>query len=642
MTLPIRIGIDIGHTNYVVGRLNPDGTPYTELIQGVSLIPAAVYLDSDQIVVGESADACWDRQNGSSGAVVHKLWKGWMGESHRVRWGNSSHLSHVEENQRVTPEALTAIAVEHIIQHLQQGATPPDIETVVVTVPHGWRRSEGFRCVATRDAAARVRTHNGQPLNVRTDVVSEPVAAAVYYLYQLQRADAANPARQLVESLIGRTALMVDVGGGTSDFSIVRIAARDEPVEVVDATHVDRAGIYADALICAEVARRFNAQHGTTFPEAPDGILTEVQKLSCPPELRRWMGSCSTIKTKGSQLLNRNLMRVQQEQPFDSQGRILSLPYPQGLPELLAPFHEILRNTLIAFLRHQTEPPAVVFFAGGGSMIYGIQNQVTRAALESVYGAETASQIMATSQDTAANQGDFPRAIALGAALIANDRVRVRERLLCDVGVVLPIGGQGDSDEDAAFAAPLAKHGLHPGENALITPILRHGDELPVRKVLDDFPIVYSPKTGKHTLPVTVVTQDADGDETTLTFTIPYIVRAHQRNQDIQMRLSAEGDGFITVELTLADGTVISDKQQMESRVPGTGNLYVASRRAGEAIHESRRVAYKRLTPAEVRSVVATVESTEGNPGNLASSTGASGGPRSKRPPTSGKGENKG
>ena len=136
--------------------------------------------------------------------------------------------------------------VEYVVGELSKGDLGREtIESVLITVPHGWRRENPEKCRKTRLAAAQAKVGN-KNITVQELTVSEPVAAAAYWLWEARR-------KGLGEALQGKTVLVCDIGGGTFDLSLVRVGGENKPLDVVDAVNNNIAGNYVDALLLAWV-----------------------------------------------------------------------------------------------------------------------------------------------------------------------------------------------------------------------------------------------------------------------------------------------------------------------------------------------------------------------------------------------------
>ena len=300
-----------------------------------------------------------------------------------------------------------------------------------MTVPHGWRRDTPEKCKATRQAAA-LACINGIPVTVQQVTVSEPVAAAAYWIWCQQQ-------QHQQDEFVGKAILVCDVGGGTCDLSLVKVGGMDRPLDVVDAIHNEYAGDYVDALLCAYVCTQCNKAHGTAYPEDADAILQAIAN----PEmawLRKWFIDVQE-KIKHSYILrfkNKGLdMRPIKQTFVDPDNCSIQIKIdPTIFDQILAPFYQHGRELVAEFLRKISSQPDAVIFCGGGSRLQGVRSDIMRPVLLDLYSEQKADAILGR---ITVNDGIVEHAIALGAALIANGMVTVQERLLADVGMSLSI-----------------------------------------------------------------------------------------------------------------------------------------------------------------------------------------------------------
>ena len=98
----------------------------------------------------------------------------------------------------------------------------------------------------------------------------------------------------------------------------------------------------------------------------------------------------------------------------------------QHFAEIVAPFYSSGQQLLRGFLQQNaTDQPVAVVFAGGGSRIGGVRSQLVYPVLIDVLGEQRATAAMHRIQ---MNIETADVAIALGAALIANDLESIEER----------------------------------------------------------------------------------------------------------------------------------------------------------------------------------------------------------------------
>jgi len=235
MTARFVVGIDLGTTNTVVSYLDLDGArtvevfPVEQLVAaGTSdqrrLLPSALFAENGWIV-GELARA--------RGAEVPSRYvssaKSWLAHpavdrtAEILPWG-------AEDTPKISPVDASAAVLRHVLRAWDSAHpdAPLADQDVVVTVP------------ASFDEAARAYTVEaiksaGLPPD-RVKLLEEPQAAFLDWARIVGDAGL----RALAREDGPRDVLVVDVGGGTSDFSLMRVT-RDptRPIGV----HVDRVAV---------------------------------------------------------------------------------------------------------------------------------------------------------------------------------------------------------------------------------------------------------------------------------------------------------------------------------------------------------------------------------------------------------------
>jgi len=193
-------GIDLGTTYSCIARVDEAGRAVViKNALGADLTPSVVYFESpDNVVVGQAAK---DVAKLSPDLVVSRI-KRRMGEDFELTFHDETH----------TPETISAL----ILRELARAAaaeTGEKVEDVVITVP-------AYFGVAQREATRNAGRIAG--LNV-LDVVPEPVAAALHYEAMGKGED--------------RTILVFDLGGGTFDTTVIKLAGNDVNVVCTDGDH---------------------------------------------------------------------------------------------------------------------------------------------------------------------------------------------------------------------------------------------------------------------------------------------------------------------------------------------------------------------------------------------------------------------
>src|SRR5262245_54486206 len=194
------VGIDLGTTFSAIATLDDRGQAITlPNLEGEMLTPSAVLLENGSAVVGQAArDVALEQPD-----RVAMLIKRYMGHP---------ALGHKVSGREFRPETLSAIILRKLVQDAEHRIGP--VHKAVITVPAYFDET---RRKATKDAG---RIAGLEVL----DILDEPTAAALAYSFH------ASPSVE--QGLDGglnaheRTVLVYDLGGGTFDVTLVRLAQR--------------------------------------------------------------------------------------------------------------------------------------------------------------------------------------------------------------------------------------------------------------------------------------------------------------------------------------------------------------------------------------------------------------------------------
>ncbi|GIJ27002.1 molecular chaperone DnaK [Micromonospora qiuiae] len=236
----LAVGIDLGTTYSAVAWINPDGDP--EIIPdalGEPLTPSVVGLLDGRPVVGAEAKA----EQARGGTEVAHLFKRAM--------GNPAYAFPLGGELWTAPR-LSALVLQRLKRQAEAALGRP-VSRAVVTVPEYFTHPER---AATLEAARLAGLYVPR-------IISEPTAAALAY--------GLRPGPQT------RTVLVYDLGGGTFDITLVRIAA-DEIRVLGSAGNHELGGRDWDDRLAQLVLREFPAE-AEALAEEPDALLVEVEKL---------------------------------------------------------------------------------------------------------------------------------------------------------------------------------------------------------------------------------------------------------------------------------------------------------------------------------------------------------------------------
>lgn len=574
----VHVGIDLGTSNTVVSYFE-NGELKEHQIDNADLIPSVIYVEEQagRRTVGRAAVEEWADPDFSA-ASSFRRWKLSMGENRVL---GELAVGGGKKKTPITPEQLTTWLVEYVVGTIADGVGGRAVESAVVTVPHGWRREHPERSAATRSAAAAAVVA-GKPLTIRDLTLSEPVAAAGYWLWEARR----DPAH-LADEFVGRTILVVDIGGGTFDLSLVRVGPPETPLVVVDANNNDIAGDFASALILARATARANDELGTEFP-TDAGELLQLLSSGETAWIRSWFLTAENAVREISSRIARATARGRGE-PVPLR---LSFELPDGEVSIqiskaefhatLQPFYQAGRELLRNFLAMQApdDLPHGVVFAGGGSRIEGIVDQIVLPALEDRELPDPREVL----GRIAMNDRRVDRAVALGAALVAAGEIQVEERLLYDVGIEIKVPSRIARKLGVGNAST----------SVVVSPILARASKLPAsassKAVIGNMSIA----PGESYDFKIVVFDD---------LTEPFVQTWSQKHPaggsraEVSVQLTADTDGLLTVDINLENGAGRQTVTGAISRKRG-GRAYIE-------LGEGDAPPLHRVTPDELRKAVA-------------------------------------
>jgi molecular chaperone DnaK (HSP70) len=222
----MKLGIDLGTTNSALAFIDPreaedSGFPPVHVLdipQPVSAtsveprrtLPSFFYLENDGYV-GEFA-----REQGAlvPTKLVHSA-KSWLSNAEVDRRAKILPWDAQEQGRILSPVEASARYLAHLRQAWESSGRPPIAEQdVVLTVPASFDEE-------ARELTVEAAAEAGFP---KVTLLEEPAAAFYSWI--------ANHLAQSQKSLFdGMTVLVCDVGGGTSDFTLIRVSRQNDRVE---------------------------------------------------------------------------------------------------------------------------------------------------------------------------------------------------------------------------------------------------------------------------------------------------------------------------------------------------------------------------------------------------------------------------
>jgi molecular chaperone DnaK len=230
------VGVDLGTTFCAIATLDEQGRPITlPNRDGDLLTPSAVLLldDGTAVVGGPALDVALEQPDRVATLIKRRMGQPTFGRP--------------VSGREFRPETLAAIILRKLIQDAERqiGA----IRKAVITVPAYF---DDTRRKATKDA--------GRIAGVEVlDIIDEPTAAALAYSFQAPAGGGTRP----LDLLDGaeRTVLVYDLGGGTFDVTLVRLAGRNFQTLAIEGD-VRLGGKDFDDRIVEHVAAQFLKQTG--------------------------------------------------------------------------------------------------------------------------------------------------------------------------------------------------------------------------------------------------------------------------------------------------------------------------------------------------------------------------------------------
>ena len=217
MNAPV-LGIDLGTTNSVVASIDDQGrVVILRNALGSETTPSVVFFEpGGGVVVGEEALQATAIDPGSGVRLIKRQ----MGTDFPLLLGGQEH----------TPESISALILRQLTAGVRDG--PAERPRVVITVP-------AYFGLAEREATHQAGVIAG--LDV-LELLDEPVAAAAHYG---------------LTSGGDRTVLVYDLGGGTFDTTVLRIADGAVTVVATDGHH-SLGGADVDQRLLEEVLDRLS------------------------------------------------------------------------------------------------------------------------------------------------------------------------------------------------------------------------------------------------------------------------------------------------------------------------------------------------------------------------------------------------
>src|SRR6516162_5674774 len=236
----MEFGIDLGTTQSCIAYIDDTGRPVVvKSALGEDTTPSVVFFESPRhAVVGRAA-----RDEALlSPDLVAQLVKRDMGTA----------ATYAFHGERHTPETVSALILRELAR-VAAAESGQQVREVLITAPANFG-------IAEREATRRAGELAGL---VVLDVLDEPVAAAVHYT-------AVNGPAVTPEH-----ALMCDLGGGTFDTTVIRLAGDDVTVICTDGD-ARLGGADWDQAIVGALRQQFTREHPGRHPEQDPQFMQDL------------------------------------------------------------------------------------------------------------------------------------------------------------------------------------------------------------------------------------------------------------------------------------------------------------------------------------------------------------------------------
>ena len=249
MAHPPAVGIDLGTTNSAAAWVDASGrSQLVRNAEGDLLTPSVVLFDDDEVIVGKEARGALAVDPG----VVAQWVKRDMG---------SAVYSRAIHGEFLPPEVIQACILRKLKRDLVE-SVGPDFQAVI-TVPAYFDEP---RRKATSDAGEMAG------LSV-LDIVNEPTAAALAFAETLGYLAPEGAVHQEL------TVLVFDLGGGTFDTTLLRLAPGDIKTLATDGD-VQLGGYDWDRMLVDDLAETFQKAHGSDPRENPASLNRLFQSVA--------------------------------------------------------------------------------------------------------------------------------------------------------------------------------------------------------------------------------------------------------------------------------------------------------------------------------------------------------------------------
>lgn len=248
--------IDLGTTNSAIAYSTNNVTELITFPNGQKQLPSVVYKmgNAQPQAIPERSKSLFSVSQINPDDHIFESWKLLLADERGNR-GVPSHKSIIVDD-KITPVVLSSIILKRIIENAER-TTGEAIEDLCVSIP------ANFNEVARMNTVKAIKLASPKIKNIK--LVHEPTAAAISTLEIASKSSLAN-----------KTFVVIDIGGGTTDISIVRfiVDGNEMDIEVKGSDGENIAGKSFDEKILQNMIRPAISQR-----LRENGTLTNIRDV---------------------------------------------------------------------------------------------------------------------------------------------------------------------------------------------------------------------------------------------------------------------------------------------------------------------------------------------------------------------------
>lgn len=362
------VGIDLGTTNSAIAYTDGASIKLLRIPQlngrgveeSLTTLPSFYYLaDPAEWPHTDFAVGMWAREQGSKVPTrLIQSAKSWLSNAAANRKERILPIESIDPSRRLSPVEVSASYLRHLASAWSRAfELPLEEQDVIITVP------------ASFDEVARSLTVESARLAglTRVTLLEEPQAA--FYNWLMEHEERIGHFQE------GETILVCDVGGGTTDFSLIRVMQGHTFQRTAVGRHLLLGGDNMDAALCYYLEGRLEEKLETTqwlalrhqSRLAKEALLSGGHTFSIwiPGKGQRVVGGGHKLEITAQEVASILIdgffglydFKEAQQQRVGSAIRTMGLPYER---------EPSITKHLAAFLKSQESPTYLLF--NGGSM----------------------------------------------------------------------------------------------------------------------------------------------------------------------------------------------------------------------------------------------------------------------------------